>query len=232
MKEKIEHVFFDLDRTLWDFEKSAKQTFDEIFISNDLYGKGIPSVEKFHEVYTIHNDKLWAQYRKGEIKKEILRGLRFTLTLKDFSVFDAVLGEKLGDDYVTISPQKVNLFPYSIEILEYLFPNYKIHIITNGFSEVQDVKLLASGIDKYFIEVITSEAAGFKKPDSRVFDYAFKKAGALPQNSIMIGDDYEVDIIGAQDVNMKQIFFDPEKKFMKNGSTYYINNLQEIEGIL
>ena len=232
MKEKIEHVFFDLDRTLWDFEKSAKQTFEEIFDSNDLYSKGIPSVEKFHEFYTLHNDKLWAQYRKGEIKKEILRGLRFTLTLEDFNIDDAELGEKLGNEYVNISPKKVNLFPYSIEILEYLYPKYKLHIITNGFSEVQYIKLQASEIDKYFVEVITSEAAGFKKPDSRVFDYAFMKAGAFPENSIMIGDDYEVDIIGAQDVNMQQIFFDPEKKFAKNSSTYYINNLKEIEGIL
>ncbi len=232
MKEKIEHVFFDLDRTLWDFEKSAKQTFEEIFKINELFKKGIPSVNKFHEVYTIHNNILWDQYRKGEIKKEILRGLRFTLTLKEFNIFDEDLGEKLGDDYVSISPKKVNLFPYSIEILEYLHPKYKLHIITNGFSEVQDMKLQASGMEKYFIEVITSEAAGYKKPDPRVFNYAFTKAGALPQNSIMIGDDYEVDIIGARDVNMQQIFFDPDKKFAQNGSTYYINNLQEIEGVL
>ncbi len=232
LKENIKHVFFDLDRTLWDFEKSAKQTFAEIFISHKLVEKGIPSVSEFHKIYTIHNDRLWKQYRKGEIKKEVLRGLRFSLTLNDFNIFDTNLGEKIGDDYVRLSPLTVNLFPYSIEILEYLSPKYSLHIITNGFSEVQEIKLRTSGMDSYFIEVITSEAAGYKKPDERIFDYAFMKAGALPQNSIMIGDDYEVDIMGARDVNMPQIFFDPEKKYSKNGSTYYINSLKDIEEIL
>lgn len=232
MREKIKHVFFDLDRTLWDFEKSAGETFEEIFHEHKLFNQGIPSVEDFHEAYTIHNDRLWDQYRKGEIEKEILRGLRFNLTLKDFEIVDEVLGEKIGDDYVRISPLKVNLFPYSIEILEYLFPKYKMHIITNGFSEVQDTKLKASGMDKYFIEVITSEEAGVKKPHPDIFKFAFEKAGASPHESIMIGDDYEVDIIGARDVNMEQIFFDPENKSGKNGSSFHINNLKEIEGIL
>jgi putative hydrolase of the HAD superfamily len=232
LKENIKHVFFDLDRTLWDFEKSAKQTFEEIFVLHKLYEKGISSVSEFHRIYTIHNDRLWDQYRKGEIKKEVLRGLRFSLTLNDFNIFDATLGEKIGDDYVRLSPLIVNLFPYSIEILEYLSPKYSLHIITNGFSEVQDIKLRTSGMDSYFIEVITSEAAGYKKPDARIFDFAFMKAGALPQNSIMIGDDYEVDILGARDVNMQQIFFDPDKKSSKNESTFYINNLKDIEGII
>ncbi|MFK5855747.1 MAG: YjjG family noncanonical pyrimidine nucleotidase [Bacteroidota bacterium] len=232
MKEKIKHVFFDLDRTLWDFEKSAAQTFEELFISHQLFQKGVSSVKKFHEVYTIHNDRLWDQYRKGEIKKEILRGLRFSLTLKDFGITDKDFGERLGDDYVRLSPIKVNLFPYSIEILEYLYPKYKLHIITNGFSEVQEIKLKTSKIDSFFIEVITSEDAGYKKPDTRIFDYAFNKTGALPQNSIMIGDDYEVDIIGAKNVGMRQIFFDPYLRHIDNESTFYINNLKEIEEVL
>lgn len=232
MKEKITHIFFDLDRTLWDFEKSANQTFNEIYHHYELQKKGISSVKKFHDAYTIHNNKLWDLYRKDEIKKEVLRSLRFFLTLNDFGITDEELSEKIGDDYIRISPLKVNLFPYSIEILEYLSPLYKLHIITNGFSEVQKTKLKTSGMDKYFIEVITSEEAGVKKPHPDIFKFAFGKAGASPAESIMIGDDYEVDIIGAKDVNMKQIFFDYEKQHNKNGSTYYINNLKEIEEIL
>ncbi len=232
MKEKITHIFFDLDRTLWDFEKSAAQTFEEIYNNHKLLEKGIPSVNELHAAYTIHNDRLWDQYRKGEIKKEVLRGLRFSLTLKDFGINDNELGEKIGDDYVRLSPLKVNLFPYSVEILEYLFPLYKMHIITNGFSEVQETKLKVSGMDKYFTEVITSEEAGVKKPNPEIFKFAFKKAGTQANESIMIGDDYEVDIVGAGNVGMRQIFFDPEKKFQKNGSTYHINCLKEIEGIL
>jgi len=232
MRNIIEHVFFDLDRTLWDFEKSARQTFEEIFLSQKLLKKGIPSVEKFHDAYTIHNDKLWDLYRKGEIQKEVLSNLRFSLTLKDFGINDDELGKKLGDEYIRISPQKVNLFPYSIEILEYLYPKYKLHIITNGFSEVQEIKLRASKTEKYFGVVITSEEAGVKKPDSGIFNYAFEKANAKSHNSIMIGDDYDVDILGALNVDMNQIFFDPDKKSDKKQSTFYINNLKEIEKIL
>lgn len=232
MKEKITHIFFDLDRTLWNFEKSANQTFNEIYHHYELQKKGISSVKKFHDAYTIHNNKLWDLYRKDEIKKEVLRSLRFFLTLKDFGITDEVLSEKIGDDYIRISPLKVNLFPYAIEILEYLFPLYKLHIITNGFSEVQTTKLRTSGMDKYFIKIITSEEAGVKKPHPDIFKFAFEKTCALPTESIMIGDDYEVDIIGAKDVNMRQIFVDHEKKYKKNGSTYYINSLKEIERIL
>lgn len=232
MKDKIVHIFFDLDRTLWDFEKSAEQTFVEIYHHHKLFDKGVPSVSEFHKAYTIHNNRLWDQYRKGEIEKEVLRGLRFNLSLKDFDIIDRDLGEKIGNDYVRISPLKVNLFPYSIEILEYLYPKYKMHIITNGFSEVQDTKLKVSGMDKYFIEVITSEEAGVKKPHPGIYKFAFKKTGASADESIMIGDDYEVDIIGARDVNMEQIFFDPEKKSGKNGSTFHISCLKEIEEIL
>jgi putative hydrolase of the HAD superfamily len=230
--EEIKHVFFDLDRTLWDFEKSAKQTFEEIYNHYNLYEKGVPSIKDYHDAYTIHNNILWDLYRKGEIKKEVLSSLRFNLTLQDFGITDEALGLKIGKDYTRISPLKVNLFPYSIEILEYLYPLYSLHIITNGFSEVQSVKLKTSGLDKYFLKIITSEEAGVKKPHPDIFKFAFEKAGALPEESIMIGDDYEVDIIGAKQVNMKQIFFDYEKKYNKDGGTYYINHLKEIEGIL
>ncbi|MAE07500.1 MAG: noncanonical pyrimidine nucleotidase, YjjG family [Bacteroidetes bacterium] len=232
MIEKITNIFFDLDRTLWDFEKSAKQTFEEIYKYYKLFNKGIPSAKEFHDKYTIHNNRLWDLYRKGEIKKEVLSSLRFNLTLQDFNIIDEILSKQIGDDYKRISPRKVNLFPYAIEILEYLFPTYKLHIITNGFSEVQTIKLETSGMDKYFVDIITSEEAGVKKPHPDIFNFSFEKTGALPNESIMIGDDYEVDIIGAREVNMRQIFFDFDKKYKKNDSTYYINDLKEIEEIL
>lgn len=232
MDNKIKHIFFDLDRTLWDFEKSAEEAFEQIFLTYDLGSKNVPSGKAFHVAYTVHNNKLWDQYRKGEIKKEVLRGLRFKLTLNDFGIKDNELGEKIGDEYIRISPLIVNLFPYTIEILEYLAPKYKMHIITNGFAEVQAVKLRESGMKKYFDQVITSEEAGVKKPNPQIFKFAFDKSGALPEESIMVGDDYEVDIIGAQDVGMQQIFFDPYNLQLDVECSYRINNLEEIEGVL
>ncbi len=232
VNNKIKHVFFDLDRTLWDFEKSAAQAFDEIYKIHGLKDKGVISATEFHNAYTIHNNKLWDQYRNGEIKKEVLRGLRFKLTLGDFGINDDILGEKIGDDYVRLSPLLVNLFPYAIEILEYLYPKYKLHIITNGFAEVQAVKLSESGMRRFFDQIITSEEAGVKKPDSKIFNFAFDKSGAKPINSIMIGDDYEVDIIGAKEVGMDQIFFDPYSLQPNLDCNYRVVSLNEIFEIL
>lgn len=232
MSNHIKHIFFDLDRTLWDFEKSAEQAFEKIFEKHKLGDFGVPSGTAFHDTYTIHNERLWDQYRKGEIKKEVLRGLRFNLTLKDFGIVNNDLGEAIGDDYVKISPLLVNLFPYAIEILEYLKENYTLHIITNGFAEVQAVKLRESKMKKYFDQIITSEEAGVKKPDPNIFTFAFDKSGAKPEESIMIGDDYEVDIVGAQNMNMEQIFFDPYNLQPHASCSYRITNLEEIKGIL
>ena len=229
---KYEHIFFDLDRTLWDFDSSARIAFGEIFENNNLKEKGIPNVSEFQKTYNKHNDKLWALYRDGKIKKEILRGLRFNLTLADFGIKDEKLSETIGTEYITISPLRVALFPHAKEVLKYTFNKYKVHLITNGYSEVQAVKLKSSGMGEYFKTVITSEEAGYKKPDRRIFTYAFQKSGASPEVSLMIGDDYDVDIVGAKKAGMDQVFFDPYRQHLQNGSTFYINDLKELLEIL
>jgi putative hydrolase of the HAD superfamily len=229
---KYRHIFFDLDRTLWDFDSSARIAFTEIFENHDLKEHGVPSVEVFQKAYNIHNEELWALYREGKIQKEILRGKRFRLTLYDFGLHDENLAEEIGREYIEISPLRVALYPNAEEILKYLSPNYRLNMITNGFSEVQAVKLESSGLGKYFNIVITSEEAGHKKPDERIFHYAFKKSGAHPSESIMIGDDYHVDILGAKNAGMDQVLFDPHKAAAQNGSTFYINDLIELKKIL
>jgi len=232
MNSKYKHIFFDLDRTLWDFEASAEQAFDVIFEKYNLKAVGVKSGVHFHEVYTKHNNRLWDLYRVGKITKDDLRGKRFFLTLKDFDVEDKELAEKIGIEYTTISPKLVNLFPNAMEILDYLFPKYKLHIITNGFSEVQDVKLKSSDMGKYFDKVITSERAGVKKPDIRIFRFAMEQAGTRAGDSIMIGDDYNVDILGAQNVGMDQVFFNPQKLSNANTCTFEIDDLIELKEIL
>ncbi|HEY9113921.1 MAG TPA: YjjG family noncanonical pyrimidine nucleotidase [Bacteroidales bacterium] len=232
MATKYKHIFFDLDRTLWDFDSSAEMAFTEIFEKFHLYEKGIESVKIFQKAYNIHNEQLWELYRHGKIEKEILRSLRFQMTLADFGIADEKLAEKIGDEYLTISPLKVSLFPNAFETLQYLQQKYILHLITNGFSEVQYIKLKASGLEKYFIEIITSEEAGVKKPDARIFEYSLKKSGAKAAESLMIGDDYEVDVLGAKNAGIDQVLFDPLKTYQKNGSTFYINDLGELKGFL
>ncbi len=232
MKTTYQHLFFDLDRTLWDFDTSASITFKEIYKKHKLKSRGIETVDIFHEVYSKHNEALWDKYRVGGITKEVLRGKRFVMTLNEFGIEDSQLGEAIGDDYVTLSPQNVSLFPHAFEILDYLEPKYILHLITNGFSETQYTKLKVSGLGKYFKEVITSEEAGVKKPDGRIFQFALDRAGANLQESLMIGDDYEVDIIGARNFGMDQVLFDPHELHQANKSTFYINDLIELKGYL
>ncbi|MEJ2593587.1 MAG: YjjG family noncanonical pyrimidine nucleotidase [bacterium] len=232
MSKKYRHLFFDLDRTLWDFDSSARMAFDEIYLKFNLNKKGIEGVGDFIKTYTRHNEHLWSLYREGKITKELLRSERFRLTLSEFKIDDDILAESIGNEYIKISPLRVALFPNVVEILGYVRQKYSIHLITNGFSEVQDVKLRSAGLGKFFHSIVTSEEAGFKKPDLRIFDYAFLKSGARAQESIMIGDDPEVDILGAKRAGMDQVLFDPHGKYVQNGSTYYIRDLIELKEIV
>jgi putative hydrolase of the HAD superfamily len=234
MNSKYKHIFFDLDRTLWDFDKSSRQAFEEIFENFELEKSGIKSAELLHDVYTLHNNKLWEQYRSGELTKEVLRGKRFYLTLKDFGIDDAKLAEKIGSEYIRLSPLKVNLFPQALNILDYLYPKYKLHIITNGFQEVQEIKIEVAELGKYFDKIITSEEAGIKKPGRGIFEYSLKKAGAKADESLMIGDDLEVDILGAKGAGMDQVLFDPEIKYItqKTTATFYVVCLDELKDFL
>jgi len=229
---KYKHVFFDLDRTLWDFDKSAEETFLEMYTLNKLQDKGINSFEEFRSVYKKHNDHLWSLYRKGAIEKEVLSVHRFELTLAEFGIQDDELAAKLAIEYISLSPLKNNLFPYTHEILQYLQPKYELHLITNGFEEVQQVKVDASDLRKYFKNLITSEEAGHKKPDPGIFDYAFDKAGTNAGESIMIGDDLKVDILGAKAMGMDQVYVNFTNYEHCQDITHEIDSLEKIKEIL
>lgn len=229
---KYKHLFFDLDRTLWDFETNATETFTEIHTKYTLAQKGITTLDDFMDVYERINLKLWDDYRKGQIKKEVLNVQRFALTLDNFGIDDELLSQNIAKDYIELSPTKKNLFPYTISILEYLFTRYKLHIITNGFEEVQHKKLNNSNLSKYFTHVITSEDAGYKKPDINIFKYAFDITGASPEESLMIGDDIEVDIEGAKLAGMDQVLVDYKNEASNGVATFHITSLAELYELL
>jgi len=227
-RKSYKHIFFDLDRTLWDFDSSARQTFEDIYSRYRLDQRGIATLDDFVNVFNGHNDHLWDLYRNGEIAKELLRGLRFERTLATFCIDDPALAQKMSDDYIYCSPRNVRLFPHAKEVLAYLGQKYFIHLITNGFEEVQWVKLETSGLGPYFISVTTSEEAGVKKPDPGIFTYALSKASAKASDSIMIGDDLEVDIEGARQVGIDQVFFNPNGRVHSNSVTYEISSLDAL----
>jgi putative hydrolase of the HAD superfamily len=218
--------------TLWDFETNAREAYVDIFRKHKLKQRGIAGLDVFLESYFVHNDRLWDQYRKGDLDKKVLRSLRFELTLRDFGINDKRLSEDIGLDYITISPQKTNLFPNVHQTLQYLYDKYPMSIITNGFEEVQFTKLANSKLDRYFEHVITSEAAGCKKPDAGIFEFALTKAGVDAGESLMIGDDVEVDVQGAENAGMDGLFFNPKKLDLNGSIKYQIYNLIELQDLL
>ena len=228
---KYKHIYFDLDRTIWDFDKNALDTFQDIFVNYNLK-KIFKTFDDFYNTYVKHNDILWNDYREGRIKKSILTYKRFSLTLEEFGIDDEELAKKIAKDYITISPTKKQLFPHAHETLEYLYNKYKLHIITNGFNEVQFTKLKNSDLDKYFLNVFTSEDAGAQKPNPIIFQHALKNGNANKEESIMIGDDLKVDILGAKNFGLDQIFFNPENIKHSEDITHEINSLKELQEIL
>ncbi|MGD1846157.1 MAG: YjjG family noncanonical pyrimidine nucleotidase [Salibacteraceae bacterium] len=226
------HLFFDLDRTLWDFESNAARTLQEIVDHFELLQRGIPSAENFITTYRKINNQMWDAYRKGELDKDTLRSERFHRALKSFGIDDEDLGAYIGTYYIRESPLKTKLFDGAHETLEYLQDRYTLHIITNGFEEVQHVKLENSRLRGYFDLVVTSEGAGVKKPDPGIFHHALEQAGAAPKESLMIGDDVKVDLLGAKGVGMDQVYFDPHGVTTEHPVTYRIEALSELRSLL
>lgn len=226
---KIKHVFFDLDHTLWDFEKNSNLTFTQIFKEQKIN----LDINVFLKTYSPINFEYWKRYREDKVTKEDLRygRLKDTFTALNFEVDDHLI-QQLSEDYIKYLPNHNYLFDGAIELLDYLQEKYNLHIITNGFEEVQNLKLEKSGIKKYFDKIITSEAVGAKKPNPKVFHYALELAKTNSENSVMIGDNIEADILGAINCGIKAIHFDVDtlKKEEKNYTS--ISSLLEIKQYL
>ena len=204
----IKDVFFDFDHTLWDFDRNSELAFAHIFLKNRI----AVDVKDFLKVYLPINFQYWKYYREGKVTKEKLRygRLHKSFSQLGYAIDDGLIG-RLSDDYIFHLPDNNHLFDGTLELLQKLDQKYNLHIITNGFEEVQALKLKKSGIAPFFKTVTTSEAVGVKKPDRRIFDHALKLACASAPQSIMVGDTYEADIIGARGVGMETICFNYHK---------------------
>jgi len=162
---KYDHLFFDLDHTLWDFEANARLTLQTLYEDLQLRAAGVYDFDLFYQNYLAHNERLWDRYRKGFIKQEELRVKRMWLALLDFKIANEDLSQKMNVLFLDLLPTRTILFPYAKEILKYLAnKNYQLHLITNGFEKVQHSKLKYSGLDRFFREVITSEGSNSIKP--------------------------------------------------------------------
>ena len=228
VSKKYKHIFFDLDRTLWDFDAAAEVAFERIYEKYNLKKLGIPNAHEFHEVYHPLNERLWELYRADKITKDYLNRTRFVLPLEHYGIHDTDLADHLSEDYVYWSPRIVRLVPGTMELLEYLKPKYHLHLITNGFQEVQHTKLSGSGLEPYFETLTVSEEVGVKKPNPEIFYYALRKAHATAEESLMIGDEMAVDIDGARAAGIDQLFFNPNKELVEGGRTYEVHELLQV----
>ncbi|HEX8548098.1 MAG TPA: YjjG family noncanonical pyrimidine nucleotidase [Cytophagaceae bacterium] len=231
MKSPYKHILFDLDHTLWDFDKNCSETLEELYQQYNLSTNGF-SLEDLIVTYKHINSIMWKDYHHHKISKEEIRSQRFVLTFKFLGVDERRIPAALNDDFMRICPTKSNLIPYAREVLSYLKDSYQLHILTNGFKESQDLKINSSQIRAYFKEIINSEICGFLKPDKKMFDFAINKIAAEAKDCVMIGDDLVADVLGAKGAGIDHVYYNPLKTKHSESLTYEINCLSELKSIL
>ena len=232
MVRKYNHLFFDLDHTLWDFDTNSKLSLLDIFDEFELSQKITVDFDEFYIKYLHHNKILWERYQNGFISADELKWRRMWRTLLEFKIGDEALSKSLSQRFLEILPTKKNLFPHTIEILNYLTEKkYSIHLITNGFEKTQWSKLKNSNMEHFFEHVITSEGSNSMKPEKEIFEYALKKADASVHESIMIGDNLDADIRGAMSAGLDTVFVNHINASTEIKPTFTITHLNELENI-
>lgn len=224
-------IFFDLDHTLWDYECNARETLQELHASFELGKRGVDFAD-FHRRFTEVNAGLWEQYDRGIIANDVIRTQRFKRVLEHFYIDDDNLNEQLSHEYLYGCPKKAKLVPHAKEILDYLSGNYALTVVTNGFEEIQAVKLSSGNITHYFDHVITSQKAGHKKPAREIFEYALSVNNMECHDVIMIGDNLITDIGGARNASIDTVFYNPGAISHQEEVSHEIRCLSELQDIL
>ena len=230
---KIQHIFFDLDNTLWDHRRNAYLTIKDLFGKEEIALKYNIDFEEFHSVYHEINEKLWEDIRDGIIDKDYLRKHRFYDTFRHFNVDDQQLSMYFEEHFLDKILNYNELVEGAASILEYLkAKHYTLHIISNGFKEVTERKCILSGISPYFQTITSADSIGVRKPRPEIFEYSLKLAGALKEESILIGDDWIADVVGARNFGMDVIFFDVLKENRQEEEVKVIQHLLRIKEYL
>lgn len=226
--QQITDIFFDLDHTLWDFDKNSELAFDEIFRKNH---PGIDTGE-FIAVYAPINQACWKLYQVDRMTHQELRykRLKDSFDSMGYAISEEAI-DQVSEDYIALLPENNLLFDGAIELLDYLHAKYRLHVITNGFADVQYKKIRNSGIDGYFTSITNSEMAGVKKPHPQIYQHAMTQANTVKSNAVMIGDCLDADIKGALDFGIQAVFFNPEKKEVPY-NVQSVSHLLELKNIL
>ncbi len=225
---KKKDIFFDLDHTIWDFEKNAEEALMELFDTHKFSTLGIASAASFIETYNRNNHRLWALYHHGKITKAELREALFADTFSELNIDPQLFPKAFEEEYLQLCPQKTHLFPHAHETLGYLREKYALHLISNGFGDAAEIKVTKCDLKKYFSTIVISETVGVHKPDPRIFHYAIKNAKTAIPDSVMVGDSLDADIRGAQNVGMDAIYFNPKREVVPMDVERSIGTLNEL----
>lgn len=229
---KYTHLFFDLDHTLWDFDRASEETWRVLWAEHELDSRIPAGFDAFYPVYCAHNDRMWERFRKGQMRREELRWKRVWHSFLDFRLYDTQLANQLSGAYLALLPTQQFLMPAAKELLEHCKGRYSMHLITNGFETTQRLKLKHSGIAGYFEEIFTSERCCSIKPQPEIFHFAMRTCGTDCGRSLMIGDALEIDILGAQNAGMDTAYYNPKALPHTARPTYELRCLEELIGIL
>lgn len=229
---KYKHLFFDLDHTLWDFETNSQEALLDLYQRHNLESRLKAPVDQFLNAYYQINDELWALYRKSLISKEELRHQRFHRAFHSFGPLEEETILTFEKQYMELAPRKTGLMPGTLKVLSALKPKFQLHIITNGFSEAQKIKLDESGLRPFFGGVFCSDAIGINKPEAGIFIEALRRVGAERKNALMIGDNLLADISGARNVGIDQVFYNPKGVAHNDQVTFELRHLEELLPIL
>ena len=230
--QRYKNLFIDLDDTIYDFSSASREAFMETY---ELlhYDRFFDSFNHYYSIYEPYNLELWHIYGEGKITKEELNKRRYSYPLEVVGIKDQELADTFCREALGRIPTKNRLIDGAIELLEYLRPKYNMYILSNGFKELQSHKMRTAGIDKYFDALILSEDIGVNKPNRELYEYALEKTVSKLEESIMIGDMFDTDIVGAANIGMKQIYFNPKKKESHTfAPTYMVTELLQIKDIL
>lgn len=230
--KKYKHIFFDLDETIWDYHTNARDTLYEMFDHFQLSRYDNLNYDDFIDEFFRVNKEIWTKFDQRLIDKDVIRLERFPLVVERLGMNGFNGAMELQDYFLLECPRKGKVIDNADEVIPILSENYTLHIITNGFEEIQHIKLESAGLLKYFDVMVTSESAGAQKPDIGIFEYAFKCIQAGPEECIMIGDNLITDIGGAKNAGMDQVYYNPQKSTHNIDVSHEINHLSELFKIL
>ena len=229
-------LFIDLDDTIWDFRRNSLVSLQQLYDEFAL-GRIFPDYERFKSLYMVANKELWEAYHHNRVTKDFLIVERFSRPLRQVG---SALAEdhsfimSLNDRYLDVLAQQKNLVPGAVELLEYLTKRgYPLYILSNGFAEVQSRKLESGGIARYFKRLILSDEIGVTKPDRRLFDYALQIVGSEASETLIVGDNYDADILGAMNAGWSAIHFNRDNLPVAGPQPHYVvTSLDEVQCIL